>query len=173
MRLWCRGAPLALPAPRRTTRLVSAVAVAFGPALMMRRAATWNPGSIHTVFSCPPSLGVLIAVLFVIGLAGIVAIITVGFNPLRRWLIIASVLFAIGTFDGSVIHVRHAPACWLSPRRHRILRQSAPLPAALNDCAETIAFWVDLAVVLVLLFDIDCQTVRRMTQDRVAAGLPA
>jgi hypothetical protein len=135
--------------------MVSAVTLTIGPALLMRRAAAGgHVPTIRGVFGVAQSFAFLIPIFFLTGLAfAIVAIFTESFNPLQPWLLIAYVLFAIGLVDGTRIHepygARVAAAAGESP-------DDAPSPAlraALDNRGEEVAYWVDIAVIGLILFD--------------------
>jgi hypothetical protein len=135
--------------------MVSAVAVAYGPALMLRRAAnTRHVPTIRSVFGMAGAFGKWIPILFLLGLGfAIIAIFANGFNPLRPWLLIAYVLFAIGMFDGARIHGPYAIAVAKAAASSPDEAPSAELRTALDNPGEAIAYWVDLGVVALILFD--------------------
>jgi Predicted integral membrane protein (DUF2269) len=135
--------------------MVSAVAVAYGPAVLMRRAGqTRNVPTIRGVFGTARSFGVLIPVFFLTGLAfAILAIITEHFNPLQPWLLTAYVLFAIGLFDGIRIHAPYALKVADAADRSPDSAPSAELEAALDNRGESVTYWLDLGVITLILFD--------------------
>lgn len=135
--------------------MVSAVAIAYGPAVLMRRAAqSRHVPTIRGVFGMARFTGPLIPVFFVAGLVfAIIAIIVNGFDPLRPWLLIAYVLFAIGMFDGFRIHAPYAVAVADAADKSPDAAISPELRTALDSPSESIVYWVDLAVVALILFD--------------------
>src|SRR5437879_12317021 len=83
--------------------MFTAFGTTYGPAFLMHRAvATRHVPTIRGVFSMAKVLGPFIPIFFLTGFAfAIIAILTVGFNPLRPWLFIAYFLLSIGMFTGA------------------------------------------------------------------------
>ena len=135
--------------------MFTAVATAYGPAFLMHRAAaTRHVPTIRGVFSMAKVTGPLIPVFFLSGFAfALIAIFTEGFNPFRPWLLIAYVLFAIGLFTGARIHAPYAQAVGRAAEASPEEAPSPELNRALDNPSETIAYWLDYAVVISLIFD--------------------
>jgi Sec-independent protein secretion pathway component TatC len=135
--------------------MFSAVAVAYGPAFLLHRAAaTRHVPTIRAVFSMTKATGPLIPIFFLTGFGfALVAIFTEGFNPFRPWLLIAYVLFAIGMFTGFRIHAPYAQAVGRAAEASPDDAPSAELNQALDNPQETIAYWLDYAVIIGLIFD--------------------
>lgn len=135
--------------------MVSAVAVAYGPALLMRRAAqSRHVPTIRGVFGMARSTGRFIPILFVIGLAfGLLSIFLNGFDPFRPWLLFAYVLFTIGMVDGIRVHGPYAAAVADAADKSPDATISPELRSALDSPAESIVYWVDFVVVALILFD--------------------
>ena len=135
--------------------MVSAVTVAYGPALLTRRAAhSGSVPAIRTTFGAVRPLGKWIPILFLVGLGfAIIAIITEGFNPLQPWLLFAYVLFAIGMFNGARFHGPYAVAVADAADKSPDDAPSPELRAALDNRGEEITYWVDFAVIALILFD--------------------
>jgi len=135
--------------------MFTAVGTTYGPAFLMHRAvATRHVPTIRGVFSMAKVLGPFIPIFFLTGFAfAIIAIFTEGFNPLRPWLLIAYVLFAIGMFTGARIHGPYAQAVGASAEASPDEAPSPELNRALDNPQETFAYWLDYAVVGALIFD--------------------
>jgi hypothetical protein len=135
--------------------MFSAVAVAYGPAFLLRRAAaTRHVPTIRAVFSMGKVTGQLVAPLFIVGfLFGLIAIFTEGLNPFRPWLLIAYVLFAIGMFTGARIHAPYAIAVGTAAEASADTAPSPELNQALDNPQERFAYWLDYVVIIGLIFD--------------------
>jgi hypothetical protein len=129
--------------------------LAYAPMLVMRRAlATHDVPTIRGVFGMSKTVGPLIPVFFLIGLAcAVVAIVLEGFNPLEPWLLFAYALFAVGLYTGSRISGpwvgRVAALAVASPDA----APTAELVAAMDDRRAEVTFYVETAVVTLILFD--------------------
>lgn len=135
--------------------MVSAVTVAFGPAVIQRRAAqSRHVPTIRAVFGMAKFTGPLIPIFFLIGFVfAIISIFTNGWTPFQPWLLIAYVLFAIGMFDGFRIHAPYARAVAIAADKSPDTSMSPELRQALDNPAEAFVFWLDLAVITLILFD--------------------
>ena len=135
--------------------MVTAVTITFGPAFLTHRAATTgNVPTIRATFGMAGALGPFIPVTFGLGfLFALIAIFTGGYNPFRPWLLIAYVLFAIGMIDGFRVHTPYALAVGKAAAESPDEAPSAELVAALDNRAEQVTYWVDIAIIAVILFD--------------------
>ena len=98
--------------------------------------------------------GPFVPIFFLSGFAfALIAIFTEGFNPFRPWLLVAYVLFAIGMFTGIRIHAPYAQAVGAAAEASPDEAPSPELNRALDNPSETIAYWLDYAVVISLIFD--------------------
>lgn len=135
--------------------MVTAVTLAYGPGLLVRRAiATQHVPTIRAVTGLAGSFGRLIPIFFLVGLGfAILAIITEGFNPLQPWLLIAYVLFAAGMVSGGAV-----TGPWVGRVHEAALASpdavaSSELRAASDDPRQQLLFYLELAIVALILFD--------------------
>jgi hypothetical protein len=135
--------------------MITAVAVSYTPAFLGHRAvATRHVPTIRAVFSTVNVLGPFIPIFFFTGLGfALIAIFTGGLNPLRPWLLIAYVLFAIGIFDGVRFHGPYAQAVGVAAEASPDNAPSPELNRAMDNPAETFTYWLDYAVIIGLIFD--------------------
>jgi hypothetical protein len=135
--------------------MFAAVAATFGPAFLARRAAaTRHVPTIRGVFSMARVLGPVGPILFVTGLVfGLIAVFTGGFNPFQPWLLIAYALFIIAMVVGARIHAPYARSVGIAAEASPDAAPSPELNRALDNPQQEIAFWLDYAVVTVIIFD--------------------
>lgn len=135
--------------------MFSAVAATFGPAFLAHRAAaTRHVPTIRGVFAMARVLGPVGPILFGIGLVfGLIAVFTGGFNPLQPWLLIAYVLFVIAMVVGARIHAPYARAVGMAAEASPDAAPSPELNRALDNPLQEFAFWLDYAIVTVIIFD--------------------
>jgi hypothetical protein len=135
--------------------MFAAVAATFGSAFLAHRAvATRHVPTIRGVFSMAKTLAQAGPIFFIVGLLfGLVAIFTQGLNPFRPWLLIAYVLFAIAMAVGIRIHAPYARAVGMAAEASPDAAPSPELNRAIDNPQETFAYWLDYAVVIVIIFD--------------------
>ncbi len=131
-----------------------AVALSVGPELVLHRVAqTGDVRAIRAAFGAAKPLGQLVPILFVVGLVfGLIATALGQFNFLAPWLIIAYVIFIIAMGIGSAVIGPWQQKVGMASAKNGDGTPSGELSALLSDRMITYAMWINLALVVLIVF---------------------
>jgi hypothetical protein len=135
--------------------MFAAVSIAYGPMFLLRRAAsTRHVPTIRGVFGLARNIGRAAAAMFGIGfILGVVAIFTDGYDPFAPWLIIAYVLFVLTAVTGARISGPWVEKVAELANASPDAAASTQLREALDEPLPQMTFYADLAVIVLILFD--------------------
>ena len=135
--------------------MFSAVAVAIGPLLLLRRVGrSGDVPAIRRTFALAAPITRFVPVLYTLGAAlGIVAIFTNGFNPFEPFLLIAYGLFILATVVGIVVTEPWFKRVVQTAAESPDAAPSAELSAALQDPRMRLIDWFDPLIILAFVFD--------------------
>ena len=134
--------------------MFTAVAASYGTEFALRRAArSGDIQMVRGVFQAVRPAGQAIPILFVIGLAfGLLAVFANAFDPFAPWLLIAYVVFIIAMALGAIV-----VGPWAARVGEAVQRSggapSSELTTLLADPRIEAVFWIDLLILVVIVFD--------------------
>ena len=135
--------------------MFTAVAISFGPAVLLRFAARGGKvRSIQGVAETAISLSRFIAPVFILGLIfGLTTALLGGFNFLAPWLLIAYVLFVAGTVVGALGEGRFTSEVATAAAANPGDEPGPALTGVLSAPRADLVFWLFTAIVVALIFD--------------------